>query len=701
MHKLYKLPQNVCSLMVKKRKSSKKSYESKAHELAEEQKEISVSQFFEKNRHLLGFDNPTKALSTTVKELVDNSLDATQDMETLPEIIVIVKQTGENKYSVSVEDNGPGIIKEQIPKVFAKLLYGSKFAKMKQSLTGDEPIIIRENGKIKIMNIEELIDPHIRREGVYSPKRVEVPCFNWRDYTYNFKPVNHFIKHKRENEIYKIKTLYGKYIKVTGCHSLFTIDNETLELKEIEAKNLKEKDIVVAPGILPIKGTRSEINILDYIDKEDAKKHYWYIYTAKKKIKEIFSRAEIVRYKKKEKHRKYYRLKTETGTIDVVDESYRQYLRKGFIPVWIAKSLKIDINDGVIKTYYHGKEYVLPLEWSLTEDFMKFIGLYVAEGHLDKRHVGLTFGRHERDLVRFVCKVALDIGVNFSVEERPEKNSVRVNLFGGVLSYLLQKWCGHGAKQKRIPDFVFTAVEDLRQHCMDYLYVGDGHNTQGRNQLMLSTTSKTLANQVIYLWLSRGVIASSSEKMQKGLGRFYSKSYVISVYGDSIRKSHYFTPQNKSKRKKRRAHDLNTRLLLKMIGERHTENKLKHVSKIKGIKQNCTREDFQNIFGVKKIGYTLRSLLDNQNLVKTRDGKYAVTQQTIQLSKKMEKVEKLIKSDLIFLPIKKIEKINKENKFVYDISVRFLSFWESKLIRHVVKLFHLLLGIFLVNLSKV
>ena len=43
-----------------------------AQEMAAKQREISVSEFFTKNRHLLGFDSPLKALMTTVKEAVDN-----------------------------------------------------------------------------------------------------------------------------------------------------------------------------------------------------------------------------------------------------------------------------------------------------------------------------------------------------------------------------------------------------------------------------------------------------------------------------------------------------------------------------------------------------------------------------------------------------------------------------------------------------
>ena len=103
-----------------------------AQELAKAQREISVSQFFERNRHLLGFDSPIKALATAVKEMVDNSLDACEEMKILPEIIVLIKETAEGRYLVSVEDNGPGIVKEQIPRVFAKLLYGSKFHRAKQ-----------------------------------------------------------------------------------------------------------------------------------------------------------------------------------------------------------------------------------------------------------------------------------------------------------------------------------------------------------------------------------------------------------------------------------------------------------------------------------------------------------------------------------------------------------------------------------------
>ena len=113
--------------------------------MAASQRDISVSEFFAKNRHLLGFDNPRKALLTTVKEAVDNSLDACEEAGILPEIWVHIEKTtngsgngngsgvSRDRYKVGVQDNGPGILKKQIPLIFGKLLYGSKFHRLRQS----------------------------------------------------------------------------------------------------------------------------------------------------------------------------------------------------------------------------------------------------------------------------------------------------------------------------------------------------------------------------------------------------------------------------------------------------------------------------------------------------------------------------------------------------------------------------------------
>jgi len=114
-----------------------------AAEMGARQQEISVSEFFTKNRHLLGFDNPRKALLTCVKEAVDNALDACEEAGILPEVVVkleVVANGGAapapsqaTRFRITVIDYGPGIVRQQIPRIFAKLLYGSKFHRLRMS----------------------------------------------------------------------------------------------------------------------------------------------------------------------------------------------------------------------------------------------------------------------------------------------------------------------------------------------------------------------------------------------------------------------------------------------------------------------------------------------------------------------------------------------------------------------------------------
>jgi len=104
-----------------------------AHDLAKKQKEISVAEFFERNKHILGFGNQTRALITSVKEGVDNGLDACEEANILPDIYVEIKNHEDGECKLIVEDNGPGIVKKQIPHIFGRLLYGSRFHAIRQS----------------------------------------------------------------------------------------------------------------------------------------------------------------------------------------------------------------------------------------------------------------------------------------------------------------------------------------------------------------------------------------------------------------------------------------------------------------------------------------------------------------------------------------------------------------------------------------
>jgi DNA topoisomerase-6 subunit B len=166
-----------------------------AEEMASAQREISVAEFFAKNRHLLGFDNANKALLTTVREAVDNALDACEEAGVLPDILVEItpvqakkdgKQLlleengkaakgfqGAERYRVTVQDNGPGIVQEQIPKVFGKLLYGSKFHRLRMS-RGQQGIGISAAGLYAQLTTGQPVRITSRTGAKKRPHRFEV-----------------------------------------------------------------------------------------------------------------------------------------------------------------------------------------------------------------------------------------------------------------------------------------------------------------------------------------------------------------------------------------------------------------------------------------------------------------------------------------------------------------------------------------------
>src|SRR5881628_1041728 len=173
-----------------------------AVEMGARQREISVSEFFTKNRHLLGFDSSRKALLTCVKEAVDKALDAAEEAGILPDVLVNVEVAAADgapppppsqatRFRVTVTDNGPGIVRQQIPPIFAKLLYGSKYHRLRMSrgqqgigisaagmyaqLTTGKPvqIISRTGPKAAAHYFEVQIDTKKNEPRIFESKKID------------------------------------------------------------------------------------------------------------------------------------------------------------------------------------------------------------------------------------------------------------------------------------------------------------------------------------------------------------------------------------------------------------------------------------------------------------------------------------------------------------------------------------------------
>ncbi len=230
-----------------------------AEELSRDQREISVSEFFEKNRHLLGYDNKVKALLTIVREAVDNSLDATEEARIIPDIKVSVKPVKDMKdrYKISVEDNGPGIVKENIGRVFGKLLFGSKFHRLRQSrgqqgigisgavlyaqLTSGKPAkIISSTGDGKTHHIDLMIDtyknePEILKDEIKEGK-------NWHGVEVELEVEGKYVEHQQS------VPEYLKQTAISNPYAEIIYDGPDIKIKfERSVKTLPEAPKSIKP----------------------------------------------------------------------------------------------------------------------------------------------------------------------------------------------------------------------------------------------------------------------------------------------------------------------------------------------------------------------------------------------------------------------------------------------------------------------
>jgi DNA topoisomerase-6 subunit B len=680
-----------------------------AESLAQKQREISVSEFFVKNRHLLGFDNPSKALLTTIKEAVDNSLDACEEAGILPDLHIEVhdlaleaKKTdaeltkGEGRFLVVVQDNGPGIVKAQVPKIFGKLLYGSKFHRLKQSLTGDQSVLVERSGRVERLPIGRLVDG-LLAEGEeardVTALGIRAPAFDPTTWRYQWRPVSHVIRHERENEILEVRTERGKRVRVTGCHSLFTYDPALRQVKAVEARSLRTGDYIVAPRRLPDAERVDRLNLLSHLGADDLAPRQVFVYGVPERVFDALAAGSTTVHRKvgRGRSRRFFVLRAHDGTtVDVLDDSWAQYRRRGFLPARLVKRLGLEAECGAgsLRTYHHGAVRETPVTWLLGEALMRLLGLYVAEGHSDRRQVGFTFASRETDLVDEVVTTARTLGLSTAVERR-DRNAVRVKLFGGLTSVLFPAWCGRGAKNKRVPPFVYQADHRLRQHFLDGLYQGDGHRVKTRDVLTIGSVSRALIEDVEVLWLLQGVVPSRLGPFhQRGLGRETCITWRLDVHGFDIGVSNVYEQRDAPERRNRYRFSPTRKLLLAGsepgvrvrpepasilraaglgTGPAGAE---KSVGIIMGAAVGSTYglSQLSALAGGRVTRHLTNHLVDHGYLAAASGG-YEVTPKVEDLRREVAAVGSFVASDLCLLRVVDVRRVRGAHPFVYDLSV--------------------------------
>jgi len=358
---------------------------------------------------------------------------------------------------------------------------------MAASVTGDTPVLIKKNNHYYLRPIKEVIDTYYQDDEKNLGKAVKID-FEALGYSKKnqkscyfgsaaFQQVRDVFRHKVK-EIYEVEYLGGK-IRTTGSHSVFVRSKGGIKAKVVS--QLKPGDILVD---LPYKVNSSnkelrEIRAFNFENNLHLKLPVW---------QPLFSSYFDLR-------EKYQYALAQTGKISQTKLAAELGFSQRTIGKW---QQEICQPRQLSRNYY---KHPLPEDVEVTPELMRLFGYYVAEGY-SRKEVDFCFNIKEKDKVADVENLMEQI---FNLEPDRERrvisnNAINITYYSKPLAEFFAYYCGRGASNKHIPEFLFTAPKEYFIEFLRGYFYGDGYQDK-RGRLEMTSVSKQLILELN--WLAR------------------------------------------------------------------------------------------------------------------------------------------------------------------------------------------------------
>ncbi|BAS25867.1 DNA gyrase subunit B [Limnochorda pilosa] len=407
------------------------------------------------------------------------------------------------------------------------------------SVDGEEHVFVRDRSGTRMTKIGPYIDQILGPAGDGSgpEKRTggdlgEVLCFDAASGRVRFRPIKAVIRHKHPDPLFRVRTAYGRSVRVTGGHSVFVFDSGQIRLKR--GDQIQVGDRIVAPRRLALPaGAPARIDLLHALHQiPQAARQVW----VRGPAVEAWHQARV--WSEHENLNSYLqavgadvdeilpRIRVGPSSLDRgLAEQYRgaarnkvRYVRLSDLTAkdvaWFADRTDVELTPekrgGGIQRFL-----------DVSPDLLMLAGFYVAEGSGSAR-AGIRFamGRRHRPLVPAISMAwQRTFGLAPRLYESPPRAAeVRVLHRVAALAWFnVFQFEGGTATTKRIPDLVFRLPETLRLAFLKGYILGDGSLRAGT--VAMSTSSRDLASGLVYLLSSLGVVASMTEREPDGAVR--------------------------------------------------------------------------------------------------------------------------------------------------------------------------------------
>ena len=387
---------------------------------------------------------------------------------------------------------------------------------MTYSVDAEEPIVIKRNNKISIVKIGKFVDDilaernsfiRIDEDIEYAPvEDFECVAFD-KNNEIKFRKISEVSRHPAD-EVFEILLETGKKVKVTGNHSVFSADKE---IKPVRVSELKEGDFIVAPKEIPTIEDIRELNLLD--EFIILGKKYPLLYLRNFSDEKLFEKLKL--------------LENSNDILKGRIKSWRHYKT---IPLWVLNefSRQINIYDYNLNNckigIYSGKSE-LPLKINIDKDFIRLLGLFIAEGTARDNHLVFSFGSHEVEYIDEIRRITKNL---FKVSDNvyaKNTSATQIQFNSKLLSILFRDILktGSNAITKRIPEIIYSVPMEFKKEFLMAYLDGDGGKViiehEGfRPDVCISTNSASgdLTNDFILLYSQLGMHANYQEAFIKG-----------------------------------------------------------------------------------------------------------------------------------------------------------------------------------------
>lgn len=382
---------------------------------------------------------------------------------------------------------------------------------VRSSLRGDQEIFIVENGvtrRVPISYVENM-----------DRKNALVPTLDTKkEFKVKLSKLDAFIKHPKRKRFIRIKTRSGREVIVTPEHSVFTLNS--LKIVPHEAEKLKIGDKIIIPSKIPCAFNDIEFfdltKILHDFRLENYERYLREVINVlgSKRASEICGVAEIYMYLTKKKY------KFKNGVVARIKA-------ENFLKLMKEANINFSLDTIKIKKVTSN---TLPAKLAVNEDFCRFLGYFISEGHIEGTNVVIS--NVDKRVIKDVVEISRkSFGHTPSLREGKTSlgKSIKIIIGNSPLAHFLKRLKIHKKSyEKRIPDFIFGLSIEKICAFLSGLYSGDGSFNGIRVEY--STTSKALASDLLYLLLTLGIVGRVRERKQaikaKGKRRLYSVEFA-------------------------------------------------------------------------------------------------------------------------------------------------------------------------------